>query len=236
SGYTTSPRYATLFWLGDQLVSWDAHDGIKTAVTGLLSSGFSGYAFNHSDIGGYTTITNPIRNYYRSEELLLRWMDLNAFTTVFRTHEGNQPENNAQFYSNETTFSHFARMAKVYAAWGFYRDDLIHEAAETGLPVVRHPFIEYPDDPNVLDIRYEEFMVGSELLVAPVLDPKRDSVSVYLPAGEWVHVWSGETYTGGQRVRVDAPVGQPAVFYPAGSAVGEQFTANLQSAGLIGNR
>jgi alpha-glucosidase len=56
SGYSQSPRYSTLFWLGDQLVAWDEHDGIKSAVTGLLSSGLSGYSLEHTDIGGYTAI------------------------------------------------------------------------------------------------------------------------------------------------------------------------------------
>ncbi len=233
SGFTESPRYATLFWLGDQLVSWDQHDGIKSAVTGLLSGGMSGYSYNHSDIGGYTTITNPIADYHRSEELLIRWMELNAFAVVYRTHEGNQPDNNVQFYSNETTLDAFARNAAIYMAWAFYREELVAEAAATGLPVVRHPFIHYPDDPQVYGLRYEQFLVGDQLLVAPVLDPETDTVAAYLPAGEWVHVWSGEVYSGGVTVTVDAPPGQPAVFYPVGSDVGETFEENLRSAGLL---
>ena len=236
SGYTRSPGFSTLFWLGDQLVSWDEHDGIKTAVTGLLSSGLSGYAFNHSDIGGYTTISNPLRDYHRSEELLLRWMELNAFTTVFRTHEGNMPAANVQFYSNERTLDHFARMAQVYAAWGFYRTSLVAEAGITGLPVVRHPFVHYPDDPAVYDIRYEQFMVGSELMVAPVVDEGATQVRVYLPAGRWTHLWSGETLgseEAGASFTVDAPLGEPAVFYRSGSPVGAQLEANLAAAGLL---
>ncbi|HET9928765.1 MAG TPA: alpha-glucosidase, partial [Rubrobacter sp.] len=75
SGYTKSPRYSTLFWVGDQLVDWDEHDGIKSAVTGLLSSGLSGYSFEHSDIGGYTALDNPLLRYHRSRELLLRWIE-----------------------------------------------------------------------------------------------------------------------------------------------------------------
>lgn len=69
------------------MVSWQANDGIKSSVTGLLSSGLSGFAFNHSDIGGYCTVDMPIIRYRRSEELLMRWMELNAFNVVFRTHE-----------------------------------------------------------------------------------------------------------------------------------------------------
>lgn len=87
AGFRGSPKWATLFWEGDQMVSWQNNDGIKSAVVGLLSSGLSGFAFNYSDIGGYCSVNLPIIKYQRSEELLLRWMELNAFSTVFRTHE-----------------------------------------------------------------------------------------------------------------------------------------------------
>src|SRR5215211_6782542 len=149
SGYSRSPEYSALFWLGDQLVDWDEHDGIKSAVTGLLSSGLSGYAFEHTDIGGYTAIDHPLLKYHRSKELLMRWVELAAFTVVFRTHEGNRPEVNYQIYSDEETLPHFSRFARVYAAWKPYRMELVKEAAETGLPVVRHPFVHYPHDPEV---------------------------------------------------------------------------------------
>lgn len=87
AGFRGSPKWSMLFWEGDQMVSWQANDGIKSSVTGLLSSGLSGFAFNHSDIGGYCTVDMPIIRYRRSEELLMRWMELNAFNVVFRTHE-----------------------------------------------------------------------------------------------------------------------------------------------------
>lgn len=87
AGFRNSPKWAMLFWEGDQMVSWQANDGIKSSVVGLLSSGLCGYAFNHSDIGGYCAVNLPFFKYKRDEELLLRWMELNAFTTIFRTHE-----------------------------------------------------------------------------------------------------------------------------------------------------
>jgi sulfoquinovosidase len=222
SGYTRSPRYSTLFWLGDQLVDWDEHDGIKSAVTGLLSSGFSGYTLEHSDIGGYTAIDNFLLKYHRSKELLMRWIELGAFTVVFRTHEGNRPNINHQIYSDPQTRAHFARFAKVYAAWKPYRIELVKEASETGLPVVRHPFVHYPDDSEVLGLEYQ-FMVGPDLMVAPVLDPNEDTVEIYLPAGRWVHLWSDRKYGSldkGVYETVRAPIGEPAVFYKESSDVG----------------
>ncbi len=236
SGFTRSPSQATLFWLGDQLVSWDEYDGIKSSVTGLLTGGISGFALNHSDIGGYTTINNPLKNYHRSKELFQRWVELNAFTTVFRTHEGNRPEENHQFNSDQETLQHFARFAKIHEAWFDYRKKLMEEASTRGWPVNRHLYIHYPDDPEVRGIRYEEFLVGSDLLVAPVLDPGARTVSVYLPKGEWVHLWTGDTKGStdhGVRITVDAPIGKPAVFVKKGSAAGEAFRKELAVKGLL---
>jgi len=235
SGYTRSPEYSTLFWLGDQLVSWDGEDGIKTAVTGMLTSGLSGYSLTHSDIGGYTALDHPLVRYHRSKELLIRWTEFAAFTAVFRTHEGNRPEDNHQFYSDAETLRHFSRFAKVYAAWEPYRTELVREASETGLPVVRHPFIHYPGDPEVYGLEYQ-FMVGSEFMVAPVLDPGEDEVEVYLPAGRWVHVWTGEEYgspKNGVYETIWAPIGELAVFYREGSEAGRRFRDELERQELL---
>lgn len=56
SGNAVSPAHTRLFWLGDQMVTWDAHDGLATVVMGMLSQGLSGYSLSHSDIGGYTAL------------------------------------------------------------------------------------------------------------------------------------------------------------------------------------
>jgi len=236
SAFQRSPAYATLFWEGDQLVSWDEHDGIKSAVTGLLSGGISGFSLNHSDIGGYTAINNPLARHIRSKELLLRWMELSAFTTIYRTHEGNLPNENVQFYSDDETLTHFNRMARVYQAWEPLRKKLVDEASRTGIPVARHPFLHYPDDPVVYGLAYEEFMLGSSILVAPVLDPGETEVRVYLPAGNWVHLWTGRIYRTpyeGRWVTVPAPLGKPGVFFQEGSPDGIDLRQNLQRAGLI---
>ena len=56
SGNAMSPGSTRLFWLGDQTVTWDSHDGLGTAIIGMLTEGLSGYSLTHSDIGGYTAI------------------------------------------------------------------------------------------------------------------------------------------------------------------------------------
>jgi alpha-glucosidase len=219
SGYTNISSYSTLFWAGDQMVTWDEYDGIKSGLLALLSSGLSGISLNHTDIGGYTAFGSTVR----SKELLLRWMEFAAFTTVFRTHEGNEPDRNAQIYSDDQSLAHFAQFARIFAGLARYRQGLMEEAASKGTPVVRPLLLVAPNDPHAWT-QDREFMLGKDVLVAPVLDAGQTRVTAYLPDGEWVHLWSQRVYGPGE-VEVAAPLGQPGVFYRKGSAVGKALRA-----------
>jgi sulfoquinovosidase len=235
SGFTQSPGLSTAFWLGDQLQTWDQFDGIKTAVVGLLSGGISGFSLLHSDTGGFVAAefhNTPV--IARSKELLMRWMELNAFTTMFRMHQGLIPSISAQVNTDAETLSHLARFGQVYKALAPYRKGLVHEAATKGYPVVRHLFLHFPDDPVVYTLRYQ-FLLGPDLLVAPVLDRGAVSVRVYLPAGEWLHLWTGQSFSAGEGrwFQVPAPLGQPGVFFRKGSEAGEQLRATLGESGLL---
>ena len=234
AGNARNPGQSTLFWLGDQLVTYDGDDGMKSAIKGMLSGGLSGWSLNHSDIGGYTTVSIVIK-VHRSKELLLRWMEMSAFTPVFRTHEGVQPENNVQFYTDSETYDHFARFAKVFKALAFYRRELMQEAARFGYPVARHPMLHYPEDPNVYGLKYQ-WLLGPDFMVVPVVDEGDNDVNAYLPAGQWVHVWTDEVYgsptQGSWKMNVPSPLGKPAVFYRLGSDAGPKFVENLEAVGL----
>jgi sulfoquinovosidase len=218
SAHTRSPASAPLFWLGDQMVSWDAHDGLGTVVPGLVSSGLSGFSLNHSDIGGYTTITHRLADIHRSKELFQRWAELSAFTPVFRTHEGNQPAQNHQWDGDAETLAHFSRMATVFACLQPYRETLMEETARTGMPLMRHPWLE---SGRLRDARQDPqtFLLGPDLFVAPVVEKRAEKVRVRLPEGLWVHAWTGRVTEGGRRVSQAAPIGEPAVWARSGSAV-----------------
>jgi alpha-glucosidase len=231
--YTQSPRFAPLFWLGDQMTSWDEHDGMRSAVTGLLSSGISGMALNHADIGGLISFKRkflgiPLIDIFRTRELLLRWIEWSAFTPFYRTHEGNNPESSIQVDSDGELLDRFAQFAKIYAALAPYRQTLFKEAHSRGLPLVRHLWLHYPDDPQTKSIS-DQWLLGPDLLVAPVLDPDKSDRTLYLPPGSWTHLWSGQTYdvgaadhpSEGKTITVPSPLGQPPVFYRAGSSVGD---------------
>ncbi|RAK77536.1 alpha-glucosidase [Aspergillus fijiensis CBS 313.89] len=227
-------RHMNLFWAGDQAITWTRNDGIKSAVTIMAHMGVSGYAHSHSDIGGYTTIFEPPRLQNssgaipRSPELLGRWGELAAVSSAFfRSHEGNVPQVNAQFYSNASTYAYFAYNARLFAALGPYRRRVLRTESETkGWPLLRMPVLYHPEDARARQISYESFFLGSDLYVAPVLDEGRREVEVYLPAGDvrgrsYLHVWSGVKYRAGQTVTVQAPLGKPAVFVVDGARSAE---------------
>jgi sulfoquinovosidase len=88
SSWTKSPKFVPVFWLGDQLMSYDANDGLQSTIIGALSSGLTGQSITHSDIGGYNfeniTTSNGTRIIYtRSKELLMRWSEVACFGEIY---------------------------------------------------------------------------------------------------------------------------------------------------------
>lgn len=148
---------------------------------------------------------------------------MSAFSdAIFRSHPGNLPSRSAQWDTDNETMAHFASFARVHAAVAPYRRLLMHEASRLGLPLIRHTWLHYPQDPMARQLA-DQFMLGSELLVAPVLQKNGSSVKVYLPHEPlgWVHAWSQTNYKGNQTVEVPAPIGQPGIFFRAASECGK---------------
>ncbi|NQY99785.1 MAG: alpha-glucosidase [Bdellovibrionales bacterium] len=214
SGFTKSPEFATLFWAGDQLTNWDKLDGLHSSLIAILSSGLSGISFNHSDTGGYTSINLPLIRQMRTEELFLRWIEMNTFTTLLRTHEGNLPDESLQVYTNEKIAKAFAYWSKEFAKLHEYRKSVFTEAAEKGWPAVRPVWFENPDCKLCYDID-DQFFLGSDYLIAPIMEAGSRQRKVYLPTGKWKRLYHNRESAplpGDRWMIAEAPVGHPAVF------------------------
>jgi len=217
AGYTGSSRYSTLIWGGDQLVNWSINDGLASVIPAGISLGFSGIGLYHSDIGGYTTV-GWIK---RKKELFMRWAEHAAFSPVMRSHEGNRPDVNWQFNSDQETLSHLARMTKAHVLLKPYLLHMQNEYLEKGLPMMRHPYIHYENDQQLHELQYQ-YLFGRDMMVAPVYRKIKRKQKVYLPDDTWVHAWTGKEYAGGWH-RVNAPLGEPPVFYRKGSEFSQTF-------------
>lgn len=199
---------STLAWAGDQCVDWTDDDGLPSVITAALSLGMSGMGLHTSDAGGYTTLFDL----HRTEELLLRWLEFSCFTPVMRTHEGNRPDSNMQLYANDALIAKAARLTRMHTALAPYMTDCMAENTRCGLPVMRPLFLASPHSPEAYDRDLYEYLLGSDVLVAPVVREGELARSVWLPAGDWVHLWTGKLCAPGWQ-EVDAPMGRPPVFF-----------------------
>ena len=188
AGYTGSLGNTAMMWTGDQHVDWSKDDGLPSVIPASLSLAMSGQCITHSDAGGYTTVLNMTR----SAELLARWQQMNVFTPLFRMHEGNQPSRNVQFDHDRGLLRNLAYSSKLHAALKPYLLKLMKEA-EQGIPMMRPLFYEYEE----LWEEKEEYLLGKDILVAPVLTDKTVSREVRLPHDVWIDLYTGKEYTEG---------------------------------------
>ncbi len=217
AGYTGSSNYTTLMWSGDQFVNWSRDDGLPSVIPASISLGLTGVGLTHFDVGGYTSLFGVTR----TKELFKRWTELGAFTPVMRTHEGNRPDENLQFDHDQEILDHFARMSKIHKQLKPYLQEVVQTTAQRGLPAIRHPYLHYENDEEVYNLKYQ-YLLGRDLLVAPVCDKEVRAKEVYLPDDEWVHLWTGEEYKSGWQ-EVEAQIGYPPVFYRKGSDYSQLF-------------
>ena len=205
AGYTQTPMYSPMMWTGDHHVDWSEDDGIGSVIPATLSLAMSGFGVTHSDVGGYTTISRMTR----SRELLARWEEMNVFSPLMRFHEGNQPWRNIQAYSDRGLFAQLSWCSRAHAALKPYLQHLEAENRTKGVPMMRPLFYHYEEEPAFRE--KTEYLLGRDILVAPILQQGAASRRVWLPEDRWVHLFTEEEYEGGS-YDIEAPVGTPPVF------------------------
>ena len=216
AAYTPSVHHCTLMWNGDQCCDWSLVGGMPESIPAALSLGVSGYGLAHSDVGGFSTFFHV----KRSPELMARWAELCALSPVMRSHEGVRPHGNAQFDHDPALLALYTRMAKLHQALGPYLLEAQRQYTERGVPVTRPLFFYYDGARDQTECY--EYLLGRDILAAPVLEPGVSQRTVYLPEDRWVHLWSGKEYGAGVHT-VAAPLGQPPMFCRKSSVYLDEF-------------
>ncbi len=216
AGYSQTPKYSTMMWNGDNHVDFSIDFGLPSVIPAMLSLTCCGFGLSHSDIGGYTTFFNL----KRSEELFMRWMEMNTFSPVLRGHEGLNPDLNAQFDTSESVLSHGAKYSQIHKKLKPYLSRASQYNTETGVGMVRPLFFYYDEEPAYTEAY--EYLLGRDILVCPVLRPGAKDRQVYLPKDEWIHLWTGKEYQGGT-VTVPAALGEIPVFIRKESSFKDAF-------------
>lgn len=212
SWYGPSKYHPPIMWLGDQMGDFGKNDGLASAVNAYNSASLSGIPLVHSDIGGYTAIKLGPVKYLRNDEVLQRWIEMECFTPIWRSHEGLKPDDMSQIYQDKEMMQFFAYFDSIHHSLIPYFKQVNEEIKTTGEAFVRHPFLLYPEDANTYDLQYQ-FFVGSKLLVCPVVEEGATTVAAYLPEGKWKHFFTKEIYDGGTWQEFEAPIGKPVAFW-----------------------
>lgn len=190
SAWAGSQRYP-LHWSGDPKCTW--HD-LRHCLIGGLNFSLSGFAYWSNDIGGF--VGKP------SKELYIRWLQFGLFVSNARTH-GITPREPWVF--GETAMRIFKYYTKLRYQLIPYLYTYAHIAYQTGHPILRPMVFEFPEDERTFDLT-EQYMLGSELLIAPVMEKGKRKKEVYFPQGKWVMWNTLEDFEGPGFKTVPAPL------------------------------
>lgn len=215
SGFAGSQALQRAVWPGDQRANWDRRQGLPAAISAGLSWGISGEPFWGSDIGGYLDggLTGSAQ-----EELWMRWLEFGAFSPIMRDQLGNKGFDAVYLWSNNRTQHSFRLYAQLHQSLFPYLYAAALTAHLTGMPIMRHLVLAYPTDSHVYGLD-DEYLLGPDLLVAPVITAHATTRDLYLPAGRWLDYWTGTAVAGGRVVRAAAPVDRIPVFVRGGAIV-----------------
>lgn len=205
AGFAGIQRFSAV-WTGDNYASWDH---LALSIPMLTNMGVSGVPFVGCDVGGF--------NDRPSGELYARWLQAAALTPFFRSHSVGWAGNKEPWeYGDEFTAINRSTVELRYKFLP-YLYTLFKEHENTGSPVMRPLWYEFPADKRTYLIS-DEYLVGRDLLVAPVVKEGMRNRQVYLPAGfDWVNWWTGEKLEGGKEHNVDAPLDRLLIFGRAGA-------------------
>ncbi len=190
SGWTGAAPCAQVVWGGDPTTSF-GFDGLRSALTQALSAGASGIGVWGSDIGGFFALgANRL-----SPELLTRWVQLGAVSPVMRTQANGVavPSKTRPQVIDDDQIQNWRNYTKLHTQLYPYLTAALATYRATGMPPMRQLGLVYPRDARAL-ASDDEFLLGPNLLVAPVLEAGVTERSVYLPRGRWVDLWRSASY------------------------------------------
>jgi alpha-D-xyloside xylohydrolase len=223
SAWAGSQRYGAAVWSGDVDSTFE---DLRRQIPAGLNIGLSGIPWWTTDIGGFKggDVRSP-----SFRELVVRWFQFGVFCPLCRLHGFRQPgtmKGAEQTGAPNEPWSFGPEAYDIIRRWLGLRErlrpyvmDAMRVAHTDGLPPMRPLFLNFPGDAACWDIA-DQFMLGDDLLVAPVITEGAREREVYLPAGaQWRDAWTGEPLAGGQRRTAPAPLETIPVYVREGGSI-----------------
>ena len=227
SGLPGSVAYEGATWPGDENTDWSRSAGLAAQAPDMLNRGIAGaYGFG-TDIGGYFDVGRTST----TKELFLRWAEWAALTPIFRLHGSVVAGTHAPWTFDAETVRIYRRLTRLHIAATPLIARLWRHAARTGMPIARPLWLAVPGDRRAA-LQDQQWLLGPDVLVAPVVQEGVRSRTVYFPRGCWVEPQSGRRYGGRALRRVAAPLGRLPYFFRCGT---RPFAAPSASASVSKN-
>jgi alpha-glucosidase len=206
AAYAGTQKYACV-WTGDNQSLW-AH--LQMLIPQLCNLGMSGFSLCGTDIGGFGADTTP--------ELMSRWVEAAMFSPFFRNHSAKGTRRQEPWMLGEQVVEIYRKYVGLRYQFLPYLYDLLYQGERTGLPVMRPLVLHYEDDENTHNLN-NEFLVGEQLLVAPVVEQGATRRMIYLPKGTWYDFWTKEKVEGGTYILREAAIDVCPMYVRAGSII-----------------
>jgi alpha-glucosidase len=195
SGSPGIQRYAQT-WSGDNNTSWES---LRFNIPMGLGMSLSGCPNIGHDVGGFY-------GYQPDPELFVRWVQNGIFHPRFTIHSWHLDGTVNEPWMYPDVLPIIREMIQFRYRLIPYLYSLLVEAARSGHPLIRPMVYHFAHDPKCYTESFD-FMLGSHLLVASVIEAGQGQRAVYLPVNEmWCDFYSGEWHKGGKRIAVDAPL------------------------------
>ncbi len=216
AGYTGDPgsaAYENGNFAGDETTDWTRSSGLASVIPDMLGRAIGGAYGYSTDIGGYFDLFTPQPT---TKELLLRWAELAVFTPFFRLHGSLLAGTHVPWRYDSQTVRIYDRLARLHQRAVPLILRLWREADRTGIPPTRPLWLAYPNDRQAAR-QDQEWLLGANLLVAPVIIPSAAGRTVYFPAGCWHSPIAGRNIHGPRSAWVSAPLGDLPYFSRCGT-------------------
>jgi len=229
AGYSGTPgaaAYEGANFPGDENTDWSRSAGLASQTIDMLNRGIGGAYGYGTDIGGYFDFVSPAT----TKELLLRWAQWAALSPLFRLHGSINAGTHTPWSYDRETGDLYKAISGLHELAGPLILKLWQQASETGIPIARPLWLELPGDPQVQDpdpqhetAIEQQWLLGPDVLVAPVVGEGATSRQVYFPQGCWQRrdtdylPIQGEVYDGPGLQSVAAPLDSLPYFTRCGT-------------------
>ncbi len=215
SGYSGEPgsaAYENFNFPGDETTNWSQASGLASLTRDMLNRAVGGAYGYGTDIGGYYDLGGGEPT---TRELFLRWTEWAALSPVFRLH-GAITEEHAPWTPAIDAVGLYKRYSELHISAESYLSGLWKQADESGMPITRPLYLAYPNDPQAA-AQDQEWLLGPDVLVAPVVDRAATSQTTYFPSGCWRDPETGQEVVGPRYETVPANVEQLPFFFQCGT-------------------